>query len=97
MVIKEEGSKDALGGPVVPPLGSEVDRAIDRTHAYFRRSQYPDGYWWGELESNNSMEAEYLMLTYFLGRVDQEKWRKATNYILSKQREDGSWANENGR
>jgi squalene-hopene/tetraprenyl-beta-curcumene cyclase len=70
---------------------AEVDQAIGRTHSYFRRTQYLDGYWWGELESNNSMEAEYLMLTYFLGKIDQEKWRKAANYILSKQREDGSW------
>ena len=68
-----------------------VDAAIGRCHAYFRDSQYPEGYWWGELESNPTMEAEYLMLSYFLGRVDQERWRKVTNYILSKQREDGSW------
>ncbi len=53
--------------------------------------QYPDGYWWGELESNPTMEAEYLMLTYFLDAVDRERWRKIVNYILGRQREDGSW------
>ena len=68
-----------------------VETAIARSHAYFRRTQYPAGYWWGELESNNTMEAEYIMLSYFLGRQDPEKWRKLTNYILSKQRDDGSW------
>ena len=68
-----------------------VETAIARSHAYFRRTQYPAGYWWGELESNNTMEAEYIMLSYFLGRQDPEKWRKLTNYILSKQHDDGSW------
>ena len=68
-----------------------VETAIARSHAYFRRTQYPEGYWWGELESNNTMEAEYIMLSYFLERQDPEKWRKLTNYVLSKQRDDGSW------
>ena len=68
-----------------------MDRAIGLGQGYFRRNQAPEGYWCGQLESNTTMEAEYLMLCQFLGRVDQERWRKLANYILSKQREDGSW------
>ena len=37
------------------------------------------------------MASEYLLLSYYLGKSDQNRWRKACNYILSKQREDGSW------
>ena len=70
---------------------SSVDDAIERSHRHLLSIQYPDGYWWGELESNPTMEAEYLMLTYFLETVDEDRWRKLCNYILSKQREDGSW------
>ncbi len=66
-------------------------RAIRLSQDYFRRSQHPEGYWCGQLESNTTMEAEYMMLSHFLGRVDPERWRKLANYILSKQREDGSW------
>ncbi|MEC9288587.1 MAG: squalene--hopene cyclase, partial [Chloroflexota bacterium] len=68
-----------------------VDRAVKRSQDYFRRTQHPEGYWWGELESNPSMEAEYLMLNYFTGRNDQVRWQKICNYILNKQRSDGSW------
>ncbi len=68
-----------------------VDRTIQRSHQYFLSVQYQDGYWWAELESNPSMEAEYLLLTYFLDVVDKERWRKLTNYLLNKQRDDGSW------
>jgi squalene-hopene/tetraprenyl-beta-curcumene cyclase len=73
------------------PVREAVHEALRRTQDYFRRSQHSDGYWCGELETNATMEAEYLMLCYFLGRKDRERWRKVTNYILSKQREDGSW------
>ena len=73
------------------PSADGLDQAIGRCQDYFRRTQYPEGYWWGELESNNTMEAEYLLLSYFLGRGDRERWRKMTNHILRRQREDGSW------
>ncbi|PKB59761.1 MAG: squalene--hopene cyclase, partial [SAR202 cluster bacterium Casp-Chloro-G2] len=72
-------------------VGQAADQAVFRSQGYFRRTQHPDGYWWGELESNATMEAEYLMLCHFTGRHDPERWRKVSNYILSKQRSDGSW------
>ncbi len=65
--------------------------AIGRSHKYLLSIQHPGAYWWGELESNPTMEAEYLLLTYFLEVVDPDRWRKVTNHILSKQSEDGSW------
>ena len=72
-------------------LAEKVGKAISHSHRYFRDTQHPDGYWWGELESNPTMEAEYLMLSHFLGRRNPERWRKVANYIVSKQQEDGSW------
>ena len=72
-------------------LAEKVGKAISHSHRYFRDTQHPDGYWWGELESNPTMEAEYLMLSHFLGRMNPERWRKVANYIVSKQQEDGSW------
>ena len=73
------------------PAKEVVDRAILRSQAYFRNSQTPEGNWCGELESNSTMEAEYLMLCFLLDRVDQERIRKVANHILSRQRSDGSW------
>jgi squalene-hopene/tetraprenyl-beta-curcumene cyclase len=55
------------------------------------RCQYADGYWMGELESNATMEAEYILLSHFLGAGDEQQWRKLTNRILSEQRDDGTW------
>lgn len=74
-----------------PTSQGELDRAIRNAQGYFRRIQAPEGYWCGKLESNSTMEAEYLMLSQFLGRQNTARWRKLTNHILSKQRDDGSW------
>ena len=74
-----------------PTAMDALDSAIDKTRENLLSCQYADGYWWGELESNATMEAEYLLLSHFLGVGDQHQWSKLTNSILSRQREDGTW------
>jgi len=69
-----------------------VDLVIERSQAWFAREQYDEGYWWAELESNATMDAEYLLLTHFLGARDEEKWRGVAQDIRNYQRDDGSWA-----
>ena len=72
--------------------GQSLDEAIGRLQGYFRCIQNDLGYWWGELESNNTMEAEYVMLSRFLGHRNPERERHIVNYIRSKQLDDGGWA-----
>ncbi len=72
-------------------LAAAVDESIGRSREYFLRTQHPDGYCWGELESNVCMAAEYLLLTHLLGVADGERWRKVANYLRSQQRPDGTW------
>ncbi len=72
-------------------LAEAVDETIRRSQEYFLRTQHPDGYWWGELESNVCMAAEYLLLTHFLGSAEEGRWRKIANYLRSQQRSDGTW------
>ncbi|MXZ91883.1 MAG: squalene--hopene cyclase [Chloroflexi bacterium] len=74
------------------PSQAAVDGAISKLHGYFRGIQSDLGYWWGELESNNTMEAEYVMLSRFLGHHNPERERHIVNYLLSKQLADGSWS-----
>src|SRR5439155_838297 len=54
---------------------SGIDLVIERAQGWFEREQYPEGYWWAELESNATMDAEYLLLTHFLGARSEEHWR----------------------
>ncbi len=73
-------------------LQQGLDEAIRRSQDYFLRTQHPDGYWVGELETNVCMAAEYLLLTHFLGARDETRWRKVATYLLREQRPDGTWA-----
>ena len=69
----------------------QINDAINRTQTFLKNSQYAEGYWWGELECNNTMESEYIFLVHFLGVADSIKLRKVAHRILSKQLADGSW------
>ena len=73
-----------------------LDLVIERSQGWFAREQYPEGYWWAELESNATMDAEYLLLTHFLGARDDERWRGVAQDIRKYQRDDGSWAMYHG-
>jgi len=69
-----------------------VEMAVERAQGWFFRDQNPDGYWWAELESNATMDAEYLLLTHFLAARDDGIWRGIAQDIRNYQRDDGSWA-----
>lgn len=71
---------------------NSLDDAINRTHKLLRNIQHDEGWWWGELESNPTMEAEYVFLTHILGITDAERNRKISNYMERRQGEDGGWS-----
>ena len=53
--------------------------------------QHPDGYWCFELEADCTIPAEYILLTHFLGEIDEELEAKIAAYLRSHQCEDGGW------
>lgn len=72
--------------------GIGIDRVVERSHGWFRRAQFEPGFWWAELESNATMDAEYVVMTHFLGVRDEAIWRGVARDIRGYQRDDGSWA-----
>ena len=38
------------------------------------------------------MDAEYILMTHFIGQRDEAIWRGVAQDIRSYQRDDGSWA-----
>ena len=73
------------------PFAEKLDSAIDRAVGRLFDLQYDDGYWWGELEANCAIHAEYLLLTHFMDVPDPKRWRKVVNYLKSMQLDDGGW------
>ena len=68
-----------------------VDDAIRSAQDHLLGLQYTDGYWWGELESNPTMEAENILLRHFLGAEDEDRRQKLARHIIGRQRSDGTW------
>lgn len=79
-------------GPAGGSNASPLDEAIAKTQRLLFDLQDPEGYWWAELESNPTMEAEYLFLTHILGIRDQARWTKIRRHLLKKQQQDGGWS-----
>ncbi|MGA2026639.1 MAG: squalene--hopene cyclase [Syntrophobacteraceae bacterium] len=69
----------------------QIEAAIRKSNDYFFKVQYPEGYWWAELESNVTITSEYVMLTRLLGIPIAEKQSGIVKYLLGHQNENGSW------
>ena len=68
-----------------------IREALERTQRYFFRTQHERGFWWGELESNPTMEAEYIMLSHFMGSDEGDRIPRVAEDIRRRQSADGSW------
>jgi squalene-hopene/tetraprenyl-beta-curcumene cyclase len=73
-------------------FAEELNKAILKTQRFLLGLQDTnEGFWVGNLESNVSITAEYIMLYRYLDMVDDHRERRAIDYILSQQLPDGSW------
>ena len=77
------------------PVSSEwirrVTEVINRSQQFFLTTQAQEGFWVGELESNVTIIAEYIMFQTFLGHPNPKRLRKAVRHILRLQLPDGGW------
>ena len=79
------------GQPRTQSQAQGLDETIRKTKDYLLGIQDPGGFWWGELESNPSIEAEHILLTHFLGVANKERWEKLARHIINRQSSDGTW------
>src|SRR5207247_4858592 len=77
----------------VPRIRAAAEDTLRRAQDHLLKLQHEQGWWKGELETNVTMDAEDLLLRQFLGIRGDEETRLAANWIRSKQRDDGTWAN----
>ncbi len=87
--------------PVFP-----VREAIRKAQGYLLSHQYPEGYWWAELEANVTLTAELIMLHRILMHSDARNHhnnghtngydraaqiQQMARYLLREQRDHGGW------
>lgn len=91
------GSTEPAGSPRSRPAIirsswiPQIEEAIRDSCEYFYRVQYPEGYWWAELESNVTITCEYVMLKRLLGISLGGKQNSIVRYLLRHQNENGGW------
>ncbi len=68
-----------------------VQKAIALSQEYLLSIQYPDGYWWGELESNVTITSEMVLLHKIWGTDATRPLEKTVSYLRSQQRDHGGW------
>lgn len=99
-VLKEYeagGATEHTGHHCVQHLGvrnswlRKIEKAIGNACGQLFKTQYEDGYWWSELESNVTITSEYIMLLYLLEVSRPEQQKSMGKYLLNQQRPDGSW------
>ncbi|MBT8143889.1 MAG: squalene--hopene cyclase, partial [Gammaproteobacteria bacterium] len=84
----QQGSAPRLALAATPDA---LDRAIRNATAWLDRNQDEQGFWVGMLESNQCMEAEWLLAMHVMGIEEDPKKPGLLQTILDAQREDGSW------
>lgn len=70
---------------------SSLARVLTASQNYLLSLQHPEGYWWGELESNVTMMAEVILLHKIWSTDKTRPLHKAEKYLRSQQRSSGGW------
>jgi squalene-hopene/tetraprenyl-beta-curcumene cyclase len=85
------GSGQATAVVQTRNLESLVEQAISRSRDWMLAAQAQEGYWWGELEADTTLESDYILYLHILGQLKSEKTAKLARYIRERQLEDGGW------
>jgi squalene-hopene/tetraprenyl-beta-curcumene cyclase len=73
------------------PAESPVEHAVGRSVKWMLSAQSQEGYWWGELEADTTLESDYILYLHILGELDSPKTAKLAKYIRDRQQPDGGW------
>jgi squalene-hopene/tetraprenyl-beta-curcumene cyclase len=100
MMTKLDALSHPAGSSYLPAGDTMSERAMAHAMAaardYLLSIQAEDGHWRAELEGDALLEAEYVLLMAFLGRLDTAKVRKAAESLRRKQLETGGWTSYHG-
>lgn len=73
-------------------VDSRLDAMIENAARHLLSLQASDGYWWGELEADTTLESDCILLHHILRDGQNARVRKFANYIRKKQLADGGWS-----
>ena len=72
-------------------LSERLSRSVKSAIGWLKKNQDPSGFWVGMVESNSTIEAEWLLASYIMG-FSLPSEAGIIKALLQRQRADGSWA-----
>ncbi|MBF0105942.1 MAG: terpene cyclase/mutase family protein [Deltaproteobacteria bacterium] len=69
-----------------------IDAVVKHAQENIIRHCHDDGYWWYTLETNDSINAEFIMLLQYLSIEDHETIMGLCRWIIKNQNPNGSWS-----
>jgi squalene-hopene/tetraprenyl-beta-curcumene cyclase len=73
-------------------LDLRLDSAVMNATRHLLSLQAADGYWWGELEADTTLESDHVLFHHILGEGNSDKVRKLANCIRECQLPDSGWS-----
>ena len=88
------------GLQVLDTLAASCAQAYGRASAHLNSMQHPEGFWWGDLTADSTLEADWFLLLLWLHPPQDGVWNppnrdqvdKAVRSILARQLPDGGFA-----
>jgi squalene-hopene/tetraprenyl-beta-curcumene cyclase len=83
-----------MGRAVAPAQVTQkgIDETLQKGVSWLLSAQSKDGYWWGELEADTTLESDYVLYEHILGNGGDAKLAKLANFIRRKQLAEGGWS-----
>ncbi|MDE3109318.1 MAG: squalene--hopene cyclase [Acidobacteriota bacterium] len=69
----------------------QLERAVERGVRWLLSAQSSEGFWWGELEADTTLESDYIFFLHVIGRGQSAKIAKLAGYIRARQLPEGGW------
>lgn len=70
---------------------AQIDQSIRAAADWLAARQKPEGYWAGKLESNATIEAQWVLFLWFVGLEDHPLRPRLAAALRQSRRPDGSW------
>lgn len=77
--------------PISTSQVQQIQEVIEKSHQYFLQNQKSAGYWCFPLEADTTLVADYIMLCHYIDHIDPTLEKKAIQWIIDTQLEDGGW------
>ncbi|MFM2378527.1 MAG: squalene-hopene-cyclase [Cyanobacteriota bacterium] len=75
----------------ITEIAAKTAKAIELSQNYLLSTQYSEGYWWAELESNVTITSEAILL-HKIWKTDKKRpLDKADTYLRQQQCPNGAW------